>query len=121
MATGYIERRAIQNEYMAVLERFHVFLAQYGNKRTITRVVSGRMFASVCQELHENLDDVIKLCEGDILGDFLEWKESFEANSNNYRELLRSVLKRNPLWKNELQDTDTQADALTLLLFEHDH
>lgn len=121
MATGLIEKRAVQHGFMAILERFHVFLARYGNKRIIARVVSRRMLVSVCQELHEKLDDLIKLCEDDIVGDFLEWKKRFEADSGIYRELLKLALKRNPLWKNELQETNIQAEALTLLLFEHDH
>lgn len=73
---------------------------------------------SVCQELHEKLDSLIKLCEDGIIDDCLQWKEKFEVDSRLYRESLRSELERDHSWKNELKNTEAQAEALSLLLFE---
>lgn len=115
-----VENETLRHEYTAILERFHASLVQDGDKRTITRVLIGRMIVCVCLELHKNLDDINTMCGVDILTDDRQWKQQFDADSGIHHDLLISALEQNHL-ENELDHSEAQTEALNVILFELNH
>lgn len=115
------QKETIVSAYEAILHRFNDFLIQYGNRCMITRIVSGRVMVSICQELNEQLSRILKLCGGNTNASLLDWTSQLESASEAHQALLTSVLGQKQLWLHELQDPDALAEALTLLLFELNH
>lgn len=114
------EKEALHKTYAGILERYHAFLVQYGDKRIITRVVSGRVIVCVCRELRETLNGFDKLCGGIHRADDdgLKWNNLEKSFFEIQRGLMKSMLAQNHLWKNELQSHEAQAEALAFMLFE---
>lgn len=115
------QKETIASAYEVILHRFNDFLVQYGDRRMITRIVSGRVMVSICRELNEQLSRILKLCGGDTNASMLDWKSQLESASETHQALLASVLGQKQLWLHELQDPDALVEALTLLLFELNH
>lgn len=67
-----VEKNELQNGYQTILERFHAFLVQYGDKCIIARVVSSRVVVSACHALHEDLSSLVELYKIDVLPSFME-------------------------------------------------
>lgn len=116
----FIEDESIQTEYADIVDRFRALLAQYGGKRVIARIVSGRVIVSVCREIHKVISALAQLCAV-ICGDHSEWETRFESDSETQRGLLRLAQSQDHVLLSELGDTAAQEEALTLLLFEIDH
>lgn len=99
----------LQTKYEAILTRFQCFLAHYGDKRIIVRIVSGRVVISLCRQLHQELDTLVK--EGGDLATQMAWADQFLVDSEPLRGLLRAILQPKHVWHEELRDTEAQTEA----------
>lgn len=107
--------RTLQTKYQVILTRFQCFLAQYKDKRVIARIVSSRAVISQCRQLHQEMDALATEWDPDSQ---MTWADQFLGDSQPLRGLLTVVLQPEHVLHEELQDTQAQTEALTLLLFE---
>lgn len=112
------QKETMSSTYMAFLHRFHSFLAQYGDKSVVIRIVSYRVIVRECQDLFEELNNTIQLADTDIFMDTLEWESQLEIASKSQLELMKSALENDDVWLQILSD---QTETLLILMFELNH
>lgn len=108
--------------FKQLVGKAHSFLVKHGDKHIVTRLVGGQVIMSTSRDLNRELDAFI--LQFDIQSDRVElrdWEKQWAADSLAMKLLMRESLDKKDELSVELENSQVQKEALTLLLFECDN
>lgn len=119
-AANELIARDASKVYQQLLDKTNVFLMKHVNVHLVTRLVGIQVVIDTCGDLHRELDALL-LRFNLSCADQHSWKKQWEQDATAMRRLLSKSIYQKEALMDELQDPNTQAEALTLLLFECSH
>lgn len=112
--------REAKKSFQQLLDKTHVFLMKHVNVHLVTRLVGIQVVIDTCGELHRELDAFLLRFNLSCVDEY-SWKKQWEQDATAMRKQLSQSMKQKEAIMDELEDPSTQAEALTLLLFECNH